>query len=200
MHYRLKRVQPHLTQMPLRATLFQQDLGTRGMAVQVDPIKRKLNAPEIKHLQTEIRQTSLNFCFKNQLAPLHFGPVSSQERIFGVAATFQVTHPAAAADIGRADSVNGDPFEVYACVHLPSGAGGVRVLKAGGLWRINARPTWCSASSFSSSSSLSPSICSSSSSSSSASSSAHPASSVSMSLHPEGQTSRPVRYRSEYWI
>jgi hypothetical protein len=45
----------------------------RGEAVQVDPIKPKLKPPGTKCVETKVRHTAFNFCFQNQLAPLHRG-------------------------------------------------------------------------------------------------------------------------------
>ena len=44
-----------------------------GEAVQVEPMKSKLEAPGTKRLHVKIRLHSLKFCIQFQLAPLHIG-------------------------------------------------------------------------------------------------------------------------------
>jgi len=44
-----------------------------GRAVQVDPMTPKLKPPGIKRVEAIVCYTAVNFCFQNQLVPLHPG-------------------------------------------------------------------------------------------------------------------------------
>jgi hypothetical protein len=60
--------------------------GTQGRAVQVDPIKPRLEAPGTKRLKLKYNHTikCFQFCFNfafNQLAPLHQGLRGSAENV-----------------------------------------------------------------------------------------------------------------------
>jgi len=52
-------------------------LALFGREMQADPVKHTLKAPGPKYLKLEY-ETAFNFCFQIQLAPLQFGPGTSQ--------------------------------------------------------------------------------------------------------------------------